>query len=101
MASIIIGASILVGHGVKHVKDKRQEKKQRLAEEQNLEIHGRPTVVSDKQSEKQKKQQQQTVSDLPSYESAVSGRQEFSREEKPRRNSEDSERDTMAPPRYE
>jgi hypothetical protein len=107
MASIILGAGILAGHAIHHRKQKKLEKleKERLAgPPEYSEVHGNPTVVVEKQGKQQKRRQQQqqqqrqqaVATDLPSYDSVVAGRHELSalqsRDEKPRRSSEYSQR---------
>ncbi len=80
MASIIIGSAVLIGIAVKDRKEKKLQKAALLAGEDYPQIHGKPTVVSTRQLRKQQKHQKQekvVVPDLPSYETVVSGRQEF------------------------
>jgi len=80
MASLIVGA-LLIGYTMHERKEAKREKK-RLAEGQWSQVHATPNTTQS--------QKQQTVPQLPSYESVVSGRHEpFGIEQSPGRQSDD------------
>lgn len=93
MASIIIGSAIAIGIYAKDRKEKKRAKAG-LVEGQYSDLHGKPTVVAPR---KQRKQEKEVVSDLPSYGSVVSGQQhsangQFGDEKPPRYSAESTRR---------